>query len=162
MATTKTSKRGQASGLAFTDLRARVQRLRKDVEDAVETIGKRAVDILPDSQRKQVDEVIDRINSVRGDVNKTVGGWRTDLDKRFKVVRGTVDKRISVLRKQTQTGGKGLIDGVEKEARKYVERMFKQLKLPVRGDLDALKRRVSALERRLEEIEKTDGRRAVA
>jgi len=162
MATTKTSKRGQASVLAFPDLRARVQRLRKDVEDAVETIGKRAVEILPDSQRKQVDEVIDRINSVRGDVNKTVGGWRTDLDKRFKVVRGTVDKRISVLRKQTQTGGKGLIDGVEKEARKYVERMFKQLKLPVRGDLDALKRRVSALERRLEEIEKTDGRRAVA
>jgi hypothetical protein len=160
MATTKAGKRGQASILPLTDIRARVDQLRKEVEGAVETLGKRAADILPDSQRKQVDDVIDRINSVRYDVNKAVGTWRTDFEKRFKVVRGTVDKRVNSLRKQTQSNGKRLIDGVEKETRRYIERMFKQLKLPVRGDLDALKRRVSALERRLEELEKHDKRAA--
>jgi hypothetical protein len=158
MAPTKTAKRGQSSILPLNDLRARVDQLRKDMEGAVEQIGKRAADILPDSQRKQVDEVIDRINSVRGDVNKAVGSWRTDFERRFKVVRGTVDKRVTTFRKQTQSNGKRLLDGVEKETRRYVERMFKQLRLPVRGDLEALKRRVAALERPLEEIEKSEKR----
>jgi hypothetical protein len=156
---TKT-KRGQTTVLPIADIRARADQLRKDVADAVETIGKRAVDILPDSQRKQVDDVLDRINSVAGGVNKTVGSWRSDIEKTFKVVRGTVDKRVTKLRKETQSRSKGVIDGVEKEARRYVERLFKQLKLPVRGDLDSLKRRVSALERRIDELEKTDGRSA--
>jgi polyhydroxyalkanoate synthesis regulator phasin len=156
MATTKASKRGQASILPLGDLRARVDQLRKEVE----SIGKRAAEILPKEQRKQVDGVIDRITSVRDDVNKAVETWRTDFERRFKVVRGTVDKRVTTLRKQTQSNGKRLLDGVEKETRRYIERMFKQLKLPVRGDLDALKRRVAALERRLEELEKSDKRAA--
>jgi polyhydroxyalkanoate synthesis regulator phasin len=131
------------------------------MEGAVGTIGKRAAGMLPRSQRKQVDEVIDRINSVRGDVNKAVETWRSDFERRFKVVRGTVDKRVTTLRRQTESNGKRLLDGVEKETRRYIERMFKQLRLPVRGDLDALKRRVSALERRLEQLEKSE-KRAVA
>ena len=102
------------------------------------------------------------LNSVRGDVNKAVDAWRSDIEKRFKVVRGTVDKRVTTLRKETQSRGRRLVDSLEKETRRYVERAFKQLKLPVRGDLEALKRRVSALERRLEEIEKTENKRAVA
>jgi hypothetical protein len=85
-----------------------------------------------------------------------------DVEKRFKVVRGTVDKRVTTLRKETQSRGRQLFDGVEKETRKYVERFFKQLKLPVRGDIDALKKRVSALERRLEELEKSEPRPLVA
>jgi BMFP domain-containing protein YqiC len=156
MTVTKTSKRGQATVLPLNDLRARVDQIRKDVEGAVETIGKRAVDILPDSQRKQVDGVLDRISSVRGDVNKAVEGWRSDVEKRFKVVRGTVDKRVNTLRKETQSRSKQLITSVERETRRYVERVFKQLKLPVRGDVDALKRRLTTLERRIEVLENSD------
>ena len=161
MATARASKKVQASVLPIRELRNRVEQLRKDVEGAVETISKRAVDILPDSQRKQVDGVLDRLSSVRGDVNKAVDAWRSDIEKRFKVVQGTVDTRVTSLRKETQSRGRRLVDTLEKETRRYVERAYKQLKLPVRGDLDALKKRVSALERRLEEIEKTD-KRAVA
>lgn len=159
MTNARTSRKSQTvSALPLKDIRQRVERIRKDVEGAVETIGKRAVDILPRQQRKQVDEVLDRINSVRGDVNKAVESWRTDLEKSFKVVRGTVDKRITILRKETQSRGQNVLGTVEKETRRYVERVFKQLKLPVRGDVDALKRRLNTLERRVDELEKSEGR----
>jgi polyhydroxyalkanoate synthesis regulator phasin len=153
--TSKTSKQTQASVLQIGELRARVDQLRRDVEDAVESIGKRAVDSLPPSGRKQVDDVLGRINSVRGDVNKAVDAWRSDLEHRFKVVRGTVDKRVSTIRKRTESGSKKLVGGVEKRTRKYTERFFKQLRLPVRGDVDALKRRLTQLERRIEDLEKS-------
>lgn len=158
MPNARASKKTQPSALPLREIRQRVDRIRKDVEGAVETIGKRAVDILPNQQRKQVDEVLDRINSVRGDVNKAVESWRSDLEKSFKVVRGTVDKRISSLRKETQSRSQSLVGTVEKETRKYVERVFKQFKLPVRSDLDTLRRRLNGLERRIDELEKSEGR----
>jgi BMFP domain-containing protein YqiC len=158
MPNARASKKTQASVLPLNEIRQRVGRIRKDVEGAVETIGKRAVDILPRQQRKQVDEVLDRINSVRGDMNKAVESWRADLEKSFKVVRGTVDKRILALRKETQSRSQTLAGTVEKETRKYVERVFKQLRLPVRGDVDGLRRRLNALERRVQELEKSEGR----
>jgi len=158
MANARASKKTQASVLPLKEIRQRVDRIRKDVEGAVETIGKRAVDILPREQRKQVDGVLDRINTVRGDVNKAVESWRADLEKSFKVVRGTVDKRIVTLRKETESRSQSLIGTVEKETRKYVERVFKQFKLPVRSDVDGLRRRLNALERRVEDLEKSEGR----
>ena len=162
MANARASKKTQPSVLPLKEIRQRVERIRKDVEGAVETIGKRAAEILPDQQRKQVDEVVERINSVRSDVNKAVESWRADLEKSFKVVRGTVDKRITTLRKETQSRSQTLVGTVEKETRKYVERVFRQFKLPVRSDLDGLRRRLNALERRIDELEKSEEGRAVA
>ena len=159
MATTRVKKQAPASVVSIDELRARVERLRHEVEDAVETIGKRAVGVLPEGQRKQVDEVVGRLNAVRGDVNKTVDTWRSDLEKRFKVLRGTVDKRVSSVRKQTQTRSKKIVSGVEKDVRKYVAQVFKRLQIPVRTDLELVKRRLTAIERRLTEIE---GRRSRA
>jgi len=154
------TKQGPTSALALDDLRARVDRLRRDVEDAVETLGKRAVEILPDGRRKQVDDVLDRISAVRGDVNKAVDSWRSDIEKRFKVVRGTVDKRVTTLRKETENRSKRLAGSVEKQTRRYVSLLFKRLHLPVRNDIDALKRRIGGLERRLEQLEKSAKRAA--
>jgi len=162
MAGSKSAKQSQAFVPQLGDLMARVEQLRHDVEGVVESLGKRAVNSLPASGRKQVDEVLDRISSVRGDVNKAVGSWRNDLEKRFKVVRGTVDKRVSSLRKGTESRSKKAITSVEKQARKYVERAFKQLRLPVRSDVDALKRRLTTLERRIEDLEKVGKRKAAA
>ncbi len=162
MPASKGSKRSQATTFAFGDLRARVERLRKDVEGTVETLGKRAVEILPEGSRKQVDGVIGRINTVRGDVNKTVETLRGDIEKRFRVVRGTVDKRVDAIRKETESRRKKLVSSLEKEARRWTERLFKRLHLPVRSDIDALKRRLTALERRLEELEKAERERVEA
>jgi polyhydroxyalkanoate synthesis regulator phasin len=131
-----------------------VGKLRKDVEAAVERAGKKAVGMLPKSSRKQVDSVIDRIDEVRGGVNKRVDTLSADIRKRFKIVQGTIDKRVTSLRKETDTRRKQAVSAIEKEARKRVEVMFKWLSLPVRTDIEAVKRRLTALERRLDAIEK--------
>ncbi len=161
MASTRTRKQPAAPTLlAVDELRARVDRLRHEVEDVVGTIGKRAVGVLPAGQREQVDDVLGRLNSVRGEVNRTVDSWRSDLEKRFKVIQGTVDKRVSTLRKETQSRSKKLSSGIEKDVRKYVAQIFKRLQLPVRTDIDSLKRRLTAIERRISELEKSEKRAA--
>jgi len=153
---TKSRKKQAAGPLSIDDLLKRADRIRKDVEQTVESLGKRAVGFLPASQQKQVDEVLDRLSEVRGGVNKTVDSWRADLQKQFKVVRGTVDKRVTKLRKQTETRSRKAVSGIEKEARKYTTRAFRRLQIPVRSDLESIKRRLTALERRLTAIEKHD------
>jgi len=164
MATSRPNKHTQASVLQLGELRARVDRLRREMEDAVESIGKRAVERLPVRGRRQVDEVLDRISTVRGDVNKTVDAWRLDLEKRFRVVRGTVDKRVSTLRKETRSRSRRLVAMMEKRSRRYIDLMVRQLRLPMRADIDAVKRRLGALERRIEDLEKNGkaSRRAAA
>ena len=154
MTTSSTSKQAQASVLQLDALRARVDRLRRDVEDAVESIGKRAVDRLPAGGRKQINEVIGRINGVRGGVNEAVDSWRADIEKRFKVVRGTVDKRVTTIRRRTESRSKKAATSFEKQTRRYIERMFKQLHLPVRSDVDSIKRRLTTIERRIQTLEK--------
>lgn len=165
MPATKTrtrKKRQPAPALSLEDLRKRADRLRKDLEDTVESLGKRAAGFLPAPQRKQVDEVLDRLGEVRGDVNKTVDAWRKDFEKQYKVVRGTVDKRVTRLRKQTEKRGQKVVSELEKEARKYTARAFKRLQIPVRSDIESIKRRLTALERRLTAIEKHDKKAAAA
>jgi hypothetical protein len=160
---TRTRKKQAPATLSFEDLRKRADRLRKDLEDTVESLGKRAVGFLPASQRKQVDEVLDRLSDVRGDVNKTVDSWRKDLEKQYKVVRGTVDKRVTKLRKQTEKRSRNAVSEIEKEARKVATRAFKRLQIPVRSDIESIKRRLTALERRLTAIEKHEkGQKAAA
>lgn len=155
MPATKTKKQQAPTPIFSVDeIRNRVERIRQDVEEAVETIGKRAAGYLPETQRKQVDEVIDRITEVRDDMNKAVDSWRTDIEKQFSVIRGTVDKRVTSIRKQTETRRKKAVSGFEKEARKYTKQVFKTLQLPVRSDVDGIKRRLTALERRITAIEK--------
>ena len=118
---------------------------------------RQAVDSLPESSRKQVDGLLDRVNAVSGDVNKTVDEWRSDLEK-----------RVTTLRKETESRRKKFVTNFEKQTRRYVERVFKQFKLPVRGDVDSVKRRMTALERRVAELEdkaagaKTTTRKAAA
>ena len=99
---------------------------------------------LPEGSRKQVDQVIDRLSDVRGDVNKRVDAVRSDLEK-----------QVTSIRKQTEKRSRKLTSVVQKQARKYAEDLFKSLRLPVRKDLDAIKRRLTSIERRIDELAKT-------
>jgi len=159
MANRKSRKAG-ARTASITDIRSRVDRIRQDVEEAVDTLRKRAVGALPVPQRKQVDEVFDRLTSVSHDVNKTVGDWRADLEKRFRLIRGTVDKRVNTLRNRTRTQGRTLVTGFEGDVRKYIDGIFRRLQLPVHGDIEAIKRRLALIERRLAAIAKGEERAA--
>lgn len=154
MAATKSKKQRTASVTAIEDIRGRVDQLRQDVEDAVGTLGKRAVKVLPREQQKVVDDVVDRVAGVSKDLNKTVDTWKNDVEKRFKVAAKTVDKRVAKIRKETESRSKTLAKSVEKDLRKYVNQAFKRMQLPVRTDLDSVKRRLTAIERRLTAMEK--------
>jgi ElaB/YqjD/DUF883 family membrane-anchored ribosome-binding protein len=159
MAKRKTRK-PSAKVTSIDDVRSQVKRLRSGVEDAVDTLRKRAVRALPASQRKQVDEVLDRISSVSHDVNKTVGHWRADIEKQYRVLRGTVDKRVNTIRKRASIPGTSLISNLETDVRKYVDGVFRRLQLPVHGDLETIKRRLNSIERRLSVLEKSESRAA--
>ena len=159
MAKRRTTK-SAARSASITDIRSRVDRIRHDVEEAVGTLRKRAVRALPVTQRKQVDEVFDRLTSVSQDVNKTVGHWRADLEKRFRVIRGTVDKRVNTIRKRTRSQSRTLVNGLEGDVRKYVDGIFRRLQIPVFGDIETIKRRLSMIERRLASLEKGERRAA--
>ncbi|MFQ5477186.1 MAG: hypothetical protein ACE5E4_01065 [Candidatus Binatia bacterium] len=139
-----------------------VQRVRGDMESAVEILGKRATGLLPEESREQVDRMLEGLNSVRGDVNKTVESLRSDIEERFDLVRGTIDKRVTSIRKETDVQRKKLVSTLQKELRTTAQRLFKWLRLPVRGDVDALKRRLTSLERRLETLESSDKSKAAA
>jgi archaellum component FlaC len=141
-------------------VRTRVGKIREDVEEVVGNLRKRAVRALPAGQRKQVDEVFDRITSVGHDVNKTVGGWRADLEKQFRMLRGTVDKRVTTIRKQTESRSRTLLATVEEDVRKYVDGVFKRFQLPVHSDIEGIKRRLGTIERRLAALEKHESRAA--
>lgn len=142
------------------EVRSRVGKIRQDVGEVVGNLRKRAVRALPAGQRKQVDEVFDRITSVGHDVNKTVGSWRSDLEKQFRMIRGTVDKRVTNIRKQTETRSRTLFATVEEDVRKYVDGVFKRLQIPVHSDIEGIKRRLGAIERRLAALEKHESRAA--
>lgn len=160
MTTKRKSRKSGARTASITDIRSRVDRIRQDVEEAVDTLRKRAVGALPPPQRRQVDEVFDRLTSVSHDVNKTVGHWRADLEKRFRVVRGTVDKRVRTIRKRTQTQGRTLVSGFEGDLRKIVDGIFRRFQIPVHADIETIKRRLSLIERRLGALEKGEQRAA--
>lgn len=159
MAKRKTRKPA-AKVTSLHEVGSRVGQLRQDVEDAVGSLRKRAVRALPAGQRKQVDEVFDRITSVGHDVNKTVGHWRADLEKQFRTIRGTVDKRVTKIRKQTESRSRSLLTSIEEDVRKYVDGVFKRLQLPVHSDIEGIKRRLGAIERRLGALEKHESRAA--
>ncbi len=128
---------------SIEEMRKGVDQLTKGLEEGVQDLGKRAADAIPEKRRKQVDEVIERLGSVR-----------EDLEERIGEVRGGVEESISSIRERggKQTGK--FVADLEKEVRAYVEASFKRLKLPVRSDLVSLKRRLSAIERRLDSLEK--------
>ncbi len=127
------------------DLTKQVDRFRKDVEKTVETVGREAKRYLPAKSRRQIDDLIDS-------VAKTVGNVRTDVEDRVSDIRGTVDKRVKALRKDTTSRGQKALDALEKETRKQLDRLLKAIGVPLRGDLDGIRRRVGAIERKLDEL----------
>ncbi len=129
------------------DLGDQAGKLRKDFEKALEDAGKRAADLLPASGRKRLDEWTKA-------ADKRVAGLRKDVDKRVAALRKDVDKRVDTLRKDAEKRTKSVTDTIEKEARKQLNTMFKRMRLPVRSDIDGLKRRMTSIERKLDQLGK--------
>jgi len=140
----------------MADIEKRVVRLRKDVERTVGNVSREAARYLPESSKRQIDNLFEKVSdlgdSVTKTVTRTVRNVRGEVEDTVEELRGTVDKRVKALRKDTTTRGQKAFGTLEKEARKQVERLLKTLGVPVRSDLDGIKRRVGALERKIEEL----------
>jgi len=146
----------------FGNVTNTVDRVRGEVEGAAERFGRRAVSMLTEQQQDQVDKVIDSIGEVREDLNGRVDELREQIEERLDDVRAQLDKRVTGLRKETNGRRRELTSSAQKEARKLATRLAKWLKLPVRGDVDSVKRRLTAIERRIDSLEKGSRRKAAA
>jgi BMFP domain-containing protein YqiC len=153
---TRTRKKTTTTIPTFGQIEKQVGRLRKDLEKTVDRVGREAARYIPKSSRRQFTEILDKVGDLGGTVTKrvtkTVNTVRADVEDTVGDLRGTVDKRVKSLRKDATEGGQKVIDTIEKEVRKQVEGFLKVLGVPVRSDLDGIKRRVGALERKVEEI----------
>ncbi len=146
----------------FGNVTNTVDRVRGEVEGAAERFGRRAVSMLTEQQQDQVDKVIDSIGEVREDLNGRVDELREQIEERLDDVRTQLDKRVTGLRKETNGRRRELTSSAQKEAGKLATRLAKWLKLPVRGDVDSVKRRLTAIERRIDSLEKGSRRKAAA
>ncbi|HYC55141.1 MAG TPA: hypothetical protein VEL28_09415 [Candidatus Binatia bacterium] len=136
------------------DLTRSVGRLRKDVEHTVDRVRREATRYLPEQGRRQLDELVDRVSELRGTVTKTVDNVYADVEERVSDLRGTVEKQVKALRKDTTSVSQKAFTQIEKEARKQIERLLKTFGVLQRSDLDPIKRRISAIERKLDELAK--------
>ncbi|HYB98242.1 MAG TPA: hypothetical protein VEC57_03825 [Candidatus Limnocylindrales bacterium] len=136
------------------DLTRRVGRIRKDVERTVERVRREATRYLPEQGRRQLDVLVDRVSELSGTVTKTVDNVYADVEVRVSDLRGSVEKQVKALRKDTTSVSQKALTQIEKEARRQIERLLKNLGVLQRSDLDGLKRRISAIERKLDELAK--------
>ena len=153
---TRSKKKTTTTIPTFRQLEKQVGRLRKDIERTVDRVGREAVRYIPKSSRRQFGEILERVNdlgeTVTKRVTKTVKSVRVDVDDTVDDLRGTVEKRVKALRKEATETSQKAIETLEKETRKQFERLFSAIGLPVRSDLDGIKRRVGTLERQVEQL----------
>lgn len=140
----------------FGQIEKQVGRLRKDLERTVDRVSREAVRYLPTSSRRQINDILDKVGDLGGTVTKqvakTVNTVRADVEDSVGDLAGTVDKRVKALRKDAAATGQKAIHTLEKETRKQLDRLLKAIGLPLRSDVDGIKRRVGALERKIDDM----------
>ena len=144
---------------SFRQLEKQVGRIRKDLERTVDRVSREAARYIPKSSRRQLNELLDNVGDLAGTVTKrvtkTVNTVRADVEDGVFDLRGTVDKRVKSLGKDAVENVEKVYDTVEKEARKQIERLFKAVGVPLKGDIDVIRRRITALERKLDDLIET-------
>jgi polyhydroxyalkanoate synthesis regulator phasin len=123
------------------DLTTQADNFRSEFEASAARLGRQARGFLPEQGQRGLDVVVDGITDVREDTTKRVVALRKELDSRL----AGVTKEITARRKKTVTT-------IERETRKRVESVYKRISLPVRGDLDGIKRRITRLERKIDQL----------
>jgi len=141
---------------SFRQIEKQVGRLRKDLEKTAKGVTREAARYIPKSSRRQIEDLVERVgdfsDTLTKQVTKQVKSVRADVEDTVFDIRGTVDKRVKAIRKDAAERTEKTFETIEKETRKRVERFLGALGLPVRSDLDGIKRRVGALERQVEQL----------
>jgi polyhydroxyalkanoate synthesis regulator phasin len=141
---------------SFRQIEKQVGRLRKDLEKTAKGVTREAARYIPKRSRRQLNDFVESVNdfseTLTKQVSKQVRNVRADVEDTVFDFRGTVDKRVKAIRKDATERSEKVLDTIEKETRKRVERFLGAIGLPIRSDLDGIKRRVGALERQVEQL----------
>jgi polyhydroxyalkanoate synthesis regulator phasin len=122
MATKKTDKGALAA------LPKQLRTVRHDIERAARRAWKEAVDALPAAPRKAVRNLVQEFERATAQVRKRVKKTRADVEAR----------------------GERLVDTVTERAEKVLNPMVRRLDVASRSDVDRLRKRIAALEKRIE------------
>ena len=148
----KAKKKTSTTIPSFRQIEKQVGRLRKDLEKTAKGVTREAARYIPKSSRRQFNDFVERVSDLGDTVTKQVKNVRADVEDTVFDIRGTVDKRVKAIRKDATERTEKTLETIEKETRKRFERFLGAFGLPVRSDLDGIKRRIGALERQVEQI----------
>ncbi|MCY3932669.1 MAG: phasin family protein [Acidobacteria bacterium] len=127
---------------------------RSVVESAVETAHKVALAGVgvageaADAGAKVFDRLVARGEKVESQGRDSLGNWRDKAEEKVQQVRSAAEKGIEQTRAKARTG----ID-------EHLERRLEKLGVPGKADLEAVIERLSAVEARLDALEKPKPRR---
>lgn len=130
---------------------------RSVVESAVETAHKVALagagvaGEAADVGAKVFDRLVARGAKVESQGKESLSGWRDKAEEKVQQVRSAAEKGIEQTRTKARTG----ID-------EHLERRLEKLGVPGKADLEAVIERLSAIEARLDALEKPKPRRRTA
>lgn len=107
-----------------------LKRVQAESERVVGRIRKDAVDLLSKDRQKAVQEILAQAQKLRTDLQKRAERAVKDLEER----------------------GQRIVAVIEKQAKEGVEPIVRGLNLPSRDDVEKLKKRLSMLEKRIDEM----------
>ncbi|MCY3965161.1 MAG: phasin family protein [Acidobacteria bacterium] len=137
-----------------TETRDSDSKPRSVVESAVETAHKVALagagvaGEAADVGAKVFDRLVARGEKVESQGRESLGNWRDKAEEKVQQVRSAAEKGIEQTRAKARTG----ID-------EHLERRLETLGVPGKADLEAVVERLSAIEARLDALEKPKPRR---
>lgn len=140
-----------------TETRDSESKPRSVVESAVETAhrvalaGVGAAGEAADAGAKVFDRLVARGEKVESQGKESLSGWRDKAEEKVQQVRSAAEKGIEQTRTKARTG----ID-------EHLERRLEKLGVPGKADLEAVIERLSAIEARLDALEKPKPRRRTA
>ncbi|MXX61397.1 MAG: phasin family protein [Holophagales bacterium] len=140
-----------------TETRDSDSKPRSVVESAVETAHKVALagagvaGEAADVGAKVFDRLVARGAKVESQGKESLSGWRDKAEEKVQQVRSAAEKGIEQTRTKARTG----ID-------EHLERRLEKLGVPGKADLEAVIERLSAIEARLDALEKPKPRRRTA
>ena len=132
-----------------TETRDSDSKPRSVVESAVETAhrvalaGVGAAGEAADAGAKVFDRLVARGEKVESQGKESLSGWRDKAEEKVQQVRSAAEKGIEQTRTKARTG----ID-------EHLERRLEKLGVPGKADLEAVIERLSAIEARLDALEK--------
>lgn len=132
-----------------TETRDSESKPRSVVESAVETAhrvalaGVGAAGEAADAGAKVFDRLVARGEKVESQGKESLSGWRDKAEEKVQQVRSAAEKGIEQTRTKARTG----ID-------EHLERRLEKLGVPGKADLEAVIERLSAIEARLDALEK--------